>query len=172
MKILIAYHSKTGNTKKVAESMKEGLMEDKHEVDLIEAKVVDPNSLGSYDFLILGSGIYGMRIGKPITQFLRKATEIPPHIACFQTYGNLKWYPKLFEKNLGKMLKRHGVSIGKQFYCPGENLGMSFEQQQQLWSSFPPDAEKARAEHYEKIKGRPNGQDLENARQFAKSLLK
>jgi flavodoxin len=152
--------------------MKQGLIEENHEVDLVEAKKAEPNSLGSYDLLILGSGIYGMRIGKPITRFLRKAPKLPYQVACFQTYGNLKWYPKLFEKNLGKVLKKYGVSIGEQFCCPGENLGMSFEQQQQLWSSFPPEVEKARAEHYEKIKGRPNEADLENAKQFAKSLVK
>jgi hypothetical protein len=94
------------------------------------------------------------------------------NLACFQTYGSLKWYPKLFEKNLGRALKKHGVSIGEEFHCCGENLGMTLEQQQQLWSNFPSEIEKARAEHYEKIKCRPNAQDLENAEIFAKSLIK
>jgi hypothetical protein len=39
--------------------------------------------------------------------------------------------------------KKHGVSIGEQFHCCGENLGMSLEQQHQLWSSFPLEIEKA-----------------------------
>ncbi|MGV9171653.1 MAG: hypothetical protein ACOC44_13905 [Promethearchaeia archaeon] len=89
--------------------------------------------LDSYDFLILSSGIYAMRIGKPITRLMRKAPALPSQIACFQTYGNLKWYPKMFEKNIGKALKKHGVSIGEQFYYCGENLGIFYEQQKQLW---------------------------------------
>ena len=171
MNVLIAYHSKPGNSKKVAKSMQEGLLEEGHDVSLEEAKKVDPSTVGSYDFLILGSGIYAMRIGKPITRLMRKATEVPSQVACFQTYGNLTWYPKLFKKNIGKVLKKHGATIVDQFHCCGENLGMSLEQQQELWSSFPPEIEKARAEHYKKIKGRPNAEDLANAKAWAKNLV-
>lgn len=56
MKILIAYHSTTGNTEKVAKAIKEGITG--HEVDLLNVKGIDPSSLGSYDLAFVGSGIF------------------------------------------------------------------------------------------------------------------
>jgi len=172
MKFLIAYHSKTGNTEKVAISMKQGLIEEGQDVTLMAANKVDPTSLKSYDFLILGSGIYAKRIGRSITQLIKKASELPLNIVCFQTYGNLAWYPDIFEKNIGKFLRKHNASIMDQFYCCGENLGMTIEQQRQLWATYPPEEEKAREEHAQKIKGCPNAEDLERAKLFVETLIK
>ena len=172
MKILIAYHSNTENTKKVAISIKEGLIEEGQDVTLMAAKDIDPASLSSYDLLILGSGIYARKLGKSIIQLMRKAPELPSKIACFQTYGNLVWYPEAFDKGIGKSLRMHDVSIVDQFSCFGENIGMTLEQQKQLWASYSPEVEKAREEHAKKIKGHPNAEDLENAKAFAKNLIK
>jgi len=172
MKFLIAYHSDTENTKKVAICIKEGLIEEEQDVTLMNAKNIDPASLNSYDFLILGSGIYAKNIGKSIKQLLRKAPELPPKIACFQTYGNLIWYPEAFDRGIGKALRMHDVSIVDQFSCCGDNLGMTLEQQKQLWASYPPEEAKSREEHAKKIKGHPNAEDLENAKAFAKNLIK
>ena len=66
MKILIAYHSNTENTEKVAKAMKEGLEEEGQEVTMSPAKDVNPTGLNSYDLILLGSGIYSRGIGRSI----------------------------------------------------------------------------------------------------------
>jgi len=137
----------------------------------MNADDVDPSTLGSYDLLILGSGIYAKKLGRPIVQLMKKATKIPPKVACFQTYANLEWYPDVYDKTIGRVLKTHNATIISQFSCYGENIGMSYEQQQQLWSSYTPEIAKAREDHYKVTKGRPNAGDLENAKAFGKSLI-
>ena len=60
MKILITYFSTTGNTKKVAKAIKEGIKE--HDVDLISLNELDLLSLKSYDLAFLGSGIFAFNV--------------------------------------------------------------------------------------------------------------
>ena len=172
MKILIAYHSNTENTEKVAKAMKEGLEEEGQEVTMSPAKDVDPSGLNSYDLILLGSGIYSRGIGRSIKSLMKKATGLPPKIACFQTYQNDTMYPKAFTKAIGKTLEKCNSKIIDEFGCWGYNLGMTDEQMTQLISSFPTD-EKKRMEDQRKItKGRPNEEDCDNAKAFAKNLLK
>ena len=172
MKILITYHSNTENTAKVAKAMKEGLEEEGQEVKISPAKDVDPSELNSCDFILLGSGIYSRGIGRSIKTLIKKATELPPGIACFQTYQNDTWYPKAFSKAIGKTLEKCNSKIIDEFGCWGYNLGMTDEQMAQLAASFPPE-EKKRMENQRKLtKGHPNEEDLKNAKAFAKDLLK
>jgi flavodoxin len=172
MKILIAYHSNTKNTEKVANAIKEVFEEEGKEVTMLPAKDVDPSGLNSYDFIILGSGIYSRTIGRSIKALMKKATGLPPQIACFQTYQNETWYPKAFTKAIGKTLEKYNSTIIDEFGCWGYNLGMTDEQMAQLASSFPPE-EKKRMENQRKItRGHPNEEDCENAKIFAKDLLK
>ena len=51
MKILITYFSNTGNTEKVANSLKEGLEDEV--VDLVPINNVEPSSLKNYDLKLL-----------------------------------------------------------------------------------------------------------------------
>lgn len=172
MKILIAYHSNTGNTEKIAKAMKEGLEEEGQKVILSPAKDVDTTGLASYDLIVLGSGIYSRGIGRSIKSLMKKATELPSKIACFQTYQNETWYPKAFTKAIGKTLEKYNSKIIDEFGCWGYNLAMSDEQMTQLISNFPPDEKKKFEAQRERSKGRPNEEDCENAKIFAKTLLK
>ena len=172
MKILIAYHSNTGNTEKVGNAMKEGLEEEDQEIIISPAKDVDPSSLNSHDLILLGSGIYSRTIGRSIKSLMKKATELPPKIACFQTYQNEIWYPKAFTKAIGKTLEKYNSKIIDEFGCWGYNLGMTDEQMMQLISSFPPDEGKRMEIQRKRTKGRPNEEDFQNVKSFAKNLLK
>jgi len=57
-KVLIVYYSRTGNTKKMALSIKEGIMEEGIEVDVKDVKDVKVEELLDYDGIILGSPTY------------------------------------------------------------------------------------------------------------------
>jgi flavodoxin len=172
LKILITYHSNTKNTEKVAIAMREGLEEEGQDVTMSSAKDVDPSVLNSYDFIILGSGIYSRTVGRSVKTLMKKATELPPNIACFQTYQNETWYPKAFSKAIGKTLQKCNSKIIDEFGCWGYNLGMTDEQIAQLAASFPPEEKKRMEDQRKRTKDRPNEEDLKNAKAFAKNLIK
>ncbi len=57
-KVLVAYYSKTGNTRKMAELVAEGARSGGAEVDLVQADEVDFGRLADYDGFALGSPDY------------------------------------------------------------------------------------------------------------------
>lgn len=58
MKILIAYYSRTGNTKKMAELVAQGVSKEAVAYDLREVTTVKVDELLNYDSLIFGSPTY------------------------------------------------------------------------------------------------------------------
>ncbi len=168
MKVLIAYHSDTGNTEKVAKAMKEGLDEEGQEVTLLHTKDCDPLSLGSYDLILLGSCIIGGGPGKSAQNIIRKVTELPPKIAFFYTHGSNRPYPKTF-KRLDKKLEQSNTKVLGTFECIGENTTWTEEEQLNM---VPPEKREQAKIYMDSIKGRPNEEDLAKAKEFAKSLIK
>ena len=168
MKVLIAYHSDTGNTEKVAKAMKEGLDEEGQEVTLLHTKDCDPSSLGSYDLILLGSCIIGGSPGKSAQNIIRKVTELPPKIAFFYTHGSNRAYPKAF-KRLSKKLEQSNTQVLGTFECIGENTTWTEEEQLNM---VPPEKREEAKKYMDSIKGRPNEEDLAKAKKFAKSLIK
>jgi menaquinone-dependent protoporphyrinogen oxidase len=162
LKILICYHSETGNTKVVAESMAEGL--ESEEVTLLPASDVDPASLASYDAVFLGTGIYAGAIGKSVKELMKKVTGLPPKVAVFCTHNNPD--PSSVEKALKGIVKQItecGCENCVNFDCIGENRN---EKVIELLMKMP-----GMAEALENSKGHPDAQDLENAKEFARSVL-
>ncbi len=58
-KVKIIYGSGGGNTELVCEKVAEVLRGEKHEVDLLRAKLTKPSDVGDFDLLILASPTYG-----------------------------------------------------------------------------------------------------------------
>ena len=171
VKILIAYHSDTGNTEKVGNAMKEALDEEGQDVTAIHAKEVDPSSLKSYDLVVIGTPILGASIGKYAKALLTKV-ELPPKIAFFYTHQQDKLYPKAFGIKAKKLEKEGTTKVMGEFECIGDALGMSDALKEKLLGAMTPEQRKDAEKHFEAIKGRPNAEDLEKAKEFAKSLIK
>jgi len=170
LKILITFFSNTGNTEKVANSMKDGLTD--YDVDLIPADDVDPTTLSSYDIVFLGSGVYASRIDKSILNIIKKAVpDLPAKLAYFCTHASLKLYQEPF-KRINDLVKEHNCEIVGDFDCVGENLGIPLETQLTMLERLPEDQKEQAKKDKEKIKGRPNETDLENAKKFAITLVK
>jgi len=170
LRILITFFSNTGNTEKVANSMKDGLTD--CDVDLIPANDVDPTTLSSYDILFLGSGVYASRIDKSILNIIKMAVpELPAKFVYFCTHASLKLYQEPF-KRITDIIKKHNSEIIGEFDCVGENLGIPLETQLAMLERLPEDQREEAKKDREKIKGRPNEKDLENAKNFAISLVK
>ncbi|HOW34297.1 MAG TPA: flavodoxin family protein [Methanoregulaceae archaeon] len=143
MKILIVYMSYHHmNTEKIARAMAEVTG-----ATLSKADEVDPGDLAGYDLIGFGSGIYG---GKHHTSILALADEMPPMekpVFLFSTSGG---YKEEFHTPLRRKVITKGCTIINEFHCPGEATFLKFIRVN---------------------KGRPDEQDLENARIFAKGLL-
>ena len=169
LKILITYYSNTGNTQKVAESIKDGLSEEN--IQLISIKDLDPSVLNSYDLVFLGSGVYASRVHKSVLDLIKKAPKLPPRIVYFCTHASLKFYQKPFDK-ITKLLEKQDCSILGSFDCVGENLGMPKEKQIEMLNRLPLEQRKKAEVERKKTIGHPNSEDLQNATKFAQSIIK
>ena len=170
LKILITFFSNTGNTEKVANSMKDGLTD--YDVDMIPVKDVDPKTLNSYDIVFLGSGVYASRIDKSVLTLVKKAVpDLPAKLAYFCTHASLKLYQEPF-KRINNIAKEHNCEIVGKFDCIGENLGIPLDTQLGMLKKLSEDQREKAKKDMAEIKGRPNEMDIENAKNFAISLVK
>jgi flavodoxin I len=169
MKILITYYSKTGNTEKIAKSMFEALKSEN--VDLLAIDKVSPNSIGGYDIMLLGSGIYASRIDKSILNLIKNAPNLPPKIAYFCTHASLNLYQTPFER-VNKILESSTSALVGEFDCTGDNLGIPLEKQMDMLKNLPEVEKRIAEDSMRKIRGHPDENDLENAKKFAESLIK
>ena len=166
----MTFFSNTGNTEKVANSMKDGLAD--YDVDMILVKDLDPEALKLYDIVFLGSGVYASRIDKSVLTLIKKAVpELPAKFVYFCTHASLKLYQEPFKRITG-IIKEHNCEIIGEFDCVGENLGIPLDTQLAMLEILPEDQREKAKKDREKIKGRPNEMDLENAKNFAISLVK
>lgn len=169
LKILITYYSNTGNTEKVAESIKKGLKGEN--VEIKPVKDVDPSSLKDYDLMFLGSGIYASRVHKSLVELVNSAQELPSSFAFFCTHASLNSYQdgfKLVKRKLGKT----DSNIVGIFDCMGESIGIPESTRKSMLERLPPEKRKEAEEHEKRLKGRPNEEDLENAKMFGQTIVK
>ncbi len=162
MRILICYHSETGNTEAVAKSMAEGL--ENEEITLLPVKDVDPASLADYDTVFLGTGIYAGAVGKSVKELMKKVSSLPSKFVLFCTHNNPD--PSSVEKALKGVVKQItecGCETCGQFYCIGENRNQKVVE---LLMKMP-----GMAEALKNSKGHPDAQDLKNAKEFARGVL-
>jgi flavodoxin len=170
VKILICYHSQTGNTEKVAQAMHAALAEAGSTLSPVSE--VNPSSLREYDLVLLGSGVYGGTVGASIKALIKKATDLPARFGLFTTHEstNPGMYKEAF-KLVRKAIEKAGSIVCAEFDCLGENKTFSKERKQLMMASWLPENQEEREAIMNAVKGRPNKDDLENARQFAISLL-
>jgi len=76
MKTLIITFSQTGNTRKVAEEIRQGILSAAAECDLIELKQIDPASLETYDLVGLGCPVFYYQEPCNIRQFIAKLPQL------------------------------------------------------------------------------------------------
>ncbi|MFX0002829.1 MAG: flavodoxin family protein [Candidatus Hodarchaeota archaeon] len=168
MKILVTYFSNTGNTEKIAKSIYESLKDQK--VDLKPVKDVNPLILKDYNLIFLGSGIYASRVNKSLLDLINDAQELPKNFAFFCTHASATGYQDGF-RLVKKALKKYDLNILGEFDCMGENIGLSPQNIKSMMEKLPVEKRKEAEEHQKRLKGRPNQDDLEDARKFALSIL-
>lgn len=74
-KALVIYYSRTGNTKKMAESVAEGIKKEGLEVVIKEVKDVDADELLKYEAILIGSPTYYGTMAAEIKELLDESVE-------------------------------------------------------------------------------------------------
>ncbi|MBS7616573.1 FprA family A-type flavoprotein [Candidatus Bathyarchaeota archaeon] len=112
MKVIVVYESMYGNTKRVAETIVEGINEaDGVDVSIVELKRVELNGIADYDAILIGSPNHFGGPTRGIKGFIDKLGKLQLNgkfFAFFDTYmGND------FEKAANKMEKQISSKIQK-----------------------------------------------------------
>ncbi len=77
MKVLIVFESKYGNTKKVAETIGEGLTEAGNKIEVAHVKEVEKGTIKDFDVLLIGSPTYVGSPAKSIKKFIKSLGDLP-----------------------------------------------------------------------------------------------
>lgn len=101
MKALVIYFSLTGNTRKIAYAIHNGINQRVKRCDIVPFKQSHPTSILQYDLIALGSPIWG---GVPphVMKFVKEipsTSVMPKHVMLFCTHGAWpeRFYPPLVE---------------------------------------------------------------------------
>ena len=103
-KVALIYGSSVGNTRFVAEKIHERFPE----ADLIPAETADIESLGLYDFLILGTSTWGVgQLQDDFETFVEKFVELDLSDKTLALFGlgDQQTYPDTFCDGMGKLFE-------------------------------------------------------------------
>ncbi len=175
MRAAIIYWTQTGNTKKVAHAIEEGLTDAGAEVDLLRVEDASELDVYAYDLLCVGFPSYQWSPPRPVADFLNRRFNVyrregrvkigaPPvpgkHALIFCTYsgphtGIREAIPA--GKYAGQFFEHLGIPVVDEWYVVGEFHGR----------------EKASTQgRLGDIRGRPNAEDLAKVRTDAIALAR
>ena len=81
VKMLVAYYTRSGHTKRMAEEIAKSAEEAGAEVDLLQVEQVDVKSLVDYDCLVVGSPTYYGTMAAQVKEFFDKSVKIHNKLA-------------------------------------------------------------------------------------------
>ncbi len=162
MKVLVAYMSQTGNTKKVAEAIHGGIAGDK---EIKELKDVD--SLEGYDLSFLGFPIHAFGPAQEAEKFIQKHST-GKKVALFVTHAALESSELLGDWLVKCRDAAAGAEILGLFNCQGE---LSQPVMDMLLKSDDPNM-RSFGEQGPATKGQPDESRMEKAHEFAREIIK
>jgi len=178
MNVLNLYFTSTGNTEKVALQIQDTVRELGHSVETVKVTSgnIDADIL-KYDFVFVGSGVYGQLPGKPMIELHRRLLqkyneegEVKPasprrpsaNVVVYCTYGGMhtginEAIPAV--KFMGQLYDHLGYTIVGEWYVVGE---------------YKTDRLRDRSirGRLGDIRGRPNTEDLKEVAEKVKGILK
>jgi flavodoxin len=158
MKVLVAYMSQTGNTKKVADAIYDAIPHPK-EIKRVE----DVTSLEGYDLAFLGFPTHASGPDNKVKAFLGKRVK-GRAIAFFITHMAPEGVPELQEWIQKFRDAAVGANIVGIFDCQGEVRGLM-----KILVRFHPDPHVR--ESIQASQGKPDAVRLERARTFANEMM-
>lgn len=167
MKIAIVYASITGNTKKIAESIKEELKEE----NIVYFGPVIKENIDA-DFFIVGSWTNRGTATNEIINFLKQLEN--KKIAIFGTagYGGSKDYYETIYNRIKSEIPSSNQLLGH-FYCQGKMPLSVKERYINMIKANPADANlKVSLENFEEALKHPDDKDLENVKKWIREIIK
>ncbi|MFW9908126.1 MAG: flavodoxin family protein [Candidatus Thorarchaeota archaeon] len=178
MKALVTYFSQTGNTKLVAETMKE-ILSTRLEVDFHTIRAVDMDALNNYDLLVVGAPCHDSDLAQPAKGFLDKLPESPRFkLVGFFTHAttmpvnerNRQYYDKWAGRCLSSFesaCKDRNIEFLGAFHCQGK---ASEPIEQFIHREIITDEDEWTA-YLSNLRTHPTSADIENAKKYAKEIL-
>jgi len=160
MKTLVTYFSQTGNTKKVAEAIFEGIQGEKEIRDISEV-----DSLNGYDLAFVGFPIHAFAPPAPVKLFLQNKCE-GRKLVLFMTHAQPEDYEELGEWIKTCKNEAASAEVIDVFTCQGEIMASILEAMQNNDDPYMQKLAKGAATS----KGQPDASRLDRARSFARKM--
>ncbi|MEA3429708.1 MAG: flavodoxin family protein [Nanoarchaeota archaeon] len=149
MKINIIYFTRTNNTLKIAEAIT-SVLKLKHEVNLIPVNKATDKDFIDADMIGFASGINAFDFEKPIKEFVTKLKSSDKKVFIISTSASGK---TSYHSKFKKILTNKSFNLVGEFTCKGFTK----------WGPFKLIGGIA--------KDRPNEEDFDKAKEFAKSIF-
>jgi len=170
MKVLVAYFSQSGNTEKIAKAICEEAAQASN-ADLRKLEELTSDRVAEYDCIFLGSPLHSGRLAAPVKECLGalKATS-GQQMAGFITYM-APAYPEqdmeAFAEPMKVACKENNIEFKGCFDCQGflaESMHVPVQKKLNM-------ADDQWAEMVRQMTGRPNQEDVDNAKAFVKAIF-
>lgn len=160
MNILVAYYSETGNTRKVAEAIFASLRHTRKQLlSIDQAEDLEP-----YTLIFCGFPVQHHSVPVRMVHFLKSLPKGKP-IALFATHGSLRGGEKALSAFFAAISQLPGQTIVGTFGCRGQVKPQLIDE----WLEKP--QHQAWAREAQSANGHPDDTDLQDAREFAETML-
>ncbi|MBN2346454.1 MAG: flavodoxin domain-containing protein [Candidatus Aminicenantes bacterium] len=160
MKILVAYYSETGNTRKVAEAIFAAV----HRKNKKLLAIDQVDDIASYDLVFCGFPVHHHGVPHHVARFLQSIPQ-GKKLVLFATHGSLRGGEKALSAFYAAISMLPGRSVIGTFGCRGQ---VSF----QLLDTWMETAQhRSWAKEAQSANGHPDSSDLEDAHAFTETML-
>ena len=166
MKIAIIYDSITGNTKKIAEAIKEACGEN----EIIFGNM--DTDVNAVDLVFIGSWTDKGNCSQKVKEKLEKINH--KKIAIFGTagFGGSEEYFNHLYQRIKQWIPQTNEILGY-FYCQGKMPLTVKDRYIKMMTEHPEDKKlRVSIENFEKALTHPDGKDVEHAKEFARRMIK
>ncbi|MCF8063465.1 MAG: flavodoxin family protein [Deltaproteobacteria bacterium] len=160
MKALVTYYSDTGNTKKLAEAIYEGIKEAKKDI----MPIAEVGAVDEYDVLFCGFPVQARSVPGKVASFIKKLPE-GTNIAFFATHGSMRGGELAVEAFYAANQLAASLNILGTFGCRGQVKDSIIE------SLMKKAEHKPWAQEAQSAAGHPDQGDLEDAGAFANAMI-
>ena len=160
MKTLVTYYSQSGNTKKLAQAIYEGLSATESEIEQIS----ETKNFEKYDVIFVGFPVHSSSVPSKVEQCLKRIPK-GKMLAIYGTHGSLRGGPLAISAFYYATTLAPKAQIIGTFGCRGEVKASLIETllqkpEYKFWALEAQSAE-----------GHPDEADLEDGKQFARLML-
>ena len=170
MKVLVTYLSQSGNTEKIAKAIWEEASQ-ANEADLKKLEDITPGDVAGYDFIFIGSPLHSGSLAAPVKECLgvlqassgQKMAGFITHMAPAYPDQDME----TFTEPIKAACKEKGIEYVGCFDCQGalaESMHKAVQKKLNL-------SDEQWADMVRQMTGRPNDEDVANAKACARDVL-